>query len=157
MLNNDILKRLKSTFEMDDKKVLDTFLLAEHRVPIDKLKRWLLKEGDLNFVMMKDRELAIFLNGFITENRGKKEGAQTVPENKLNNNIILKKLKIALSLKSEDILEIFELIDKPITSHELSGFLRNPKQEKFRPMLDQYMRYFFQGLRYKYGSNKQEN
>ena len=150
MLNNDILKKLKSAFEMDDKKVLDIFLLAEHRVPIEKIRRWRLKENDPNYVPMNDLELAIFLNGFITEKRGQKKGIQVVPEKRLNNNIILKKLKIALALKTQDVLYLFALVDKPITGNELSDFLRNPKQEKFRPMMDQYLRHFLQGLRAKY-------
>ena len=154
MLNNDIFKRLKTIFDMDDRKMKDIFLSEEYRVPSEKLRRWKLKEGDPDYVSMKDRELAIFLNGFISERRGKKEGAQMTPENRLNNNLILKKLKIALALKSEDILELFALIEKPITAHELSGFLRNPKQEKFRPMMDQYLRYFLQGIRAKYLEKK---
>ena len=44
--------------------------------------------------------------------RGKKEGTQPEPEDKLNNNIIFKKLKIALNLKAEDILRMMALVQE---------------------------------------------
>lgn len=160
MTNNDILKRMRAIFNMDDQKLMGIFQLADHRVSKGQINGWFKKEKEFGYVHMRDRELAIFLNGFISEKRGKKEGVQVVPENELNNNIILKKIKIALALKTEEVLDIFQMVEKPITSHELSGFLRNPKQEKFRPMLDQYLRYFFQGLRARYqksNTSKQRN
>lgn len=155
MVNNDILKRLRVAFDMDDQKLVEIFLLADHQVSIEKLRSWLTKEVDPKYTPLGDKQLAIFLNGFITEKRGQKKGMQVEPENRLNNNIILKKLKIALALKTEDVLDLFALVDKPITANELSDFLRNPKQEKFRPMMDQYLRHFLQGLRAKYRKQKE--
>ena len=54
-------------------------------------------------------QLAAFLNGLINERRGRKEGSPAKPEKRLNNNIILRKLKIAFNLRDEDVLEYFGL------------------------------------------------
>jgi uncharacterized protein YehS (DUF1456 family) len=67
----------------------------------------------------------------------------------LTNNNILRKLKIALNLKSEDILELFALIDKKVSKPELSSFFRNPDHSSFRPLLDQYLRNFLTALQLK--------
>jgi len=99
---------------------------------------------------MTDRELAIFLNGLIVKNRGKREGPQPVPEKVLNNNIILRKMKIALELRAEDIVDMFALIGKKISKHELSAFFRHPDNKSYQPCLDQYLRNFFNALQAKY-------
>ena len=73
--------------------------------------------------------LESFLNGFIIFKRGKqdpKPGQPTKPvlSNESVNNILLKKVKIALALTSEDMLEILEEAGVTITKGELSAVLR---------------------------------
>jgi uncharacterized protein YehS (DUF1456 family) len=109
-----------------------------------------LKDGDPDLVELSDNELAYFLNGFINEKRGKKEGVQPVTETTLNNNIIFRKLKIALNLKDTDILEILKLAGLPISPHELSAFFRNPDQKQYRVCHDQFLRNFLHGMQLKY-------
>ena len=62
----------------------------------------------------------------------------------------LRKLKIALNLKSDDILELFALANKKISKHELSAFFRKPNHNSYRPCLDQYLRNFLNGLQIKH-------
>jgi len=121
--NNDILRRLRFAFDFNDSKMIKIFELAECPVTRSQVSDWLKRDEDPAFKEMKDVELATFLNGFINDMRGKKEGAQPLPEERLNNNIIFRKLKIALSLKDEDILEILLLADFKMGKHELSAFL----------------------------------
>lgn len=68
----------------------------------------------------------------------------------MNNNLVFRKLKIALNLKDDDILEILELAGKKISKHELSAFFRKPTHEKFRNCHDQILRNFIHGLQLKY-------
>jgi uncharacterized protein YehS (DUF1456 family) len=95
-------------------------------------------------------QLATFLNGLIIEKRGKKEGPQPIPEKQLNNNIILRKLKIALNLKDEDILDLLKLAGLEISKHELSAFFRKPGQNQYRECKDQVLRNFLSGMGMKY-------
>jgi uncharacterized protein YehS (DUF1456 family) len=150
MTNNDILKRIRYVFDYNDAKMIEIFAQAEFKVTRPLLSNWLKPEEDPEFNNLYDNQLAAFLNGLINENRGKKEGPQPEPENQINNNIILKKLKIALNLKTDDIIELFQLADKPLSPHELSAFLRNPKQAQYRPFMDQYLRNFLNGLQIKH-------
>jgi len=154
MTNNDIMRRIRYTFDFNDTKMIEIFSLADHQVTRAQVSDWLKKDDDPAYQELLDYQLAIFLNGFINEKRGKKEGAQPVLEKKMNNNIIFRKLKIALNLKDDDILEIFKLVDLRISKHELSSFFRNPNQDKYRPCKDQFLRNFLHGMQIKYHDNK---
>lgn len=150
LTNNDILRRMRYIFGLSDSKMIETFGLGGQLVTRAQISDWLKKENDPAFRDLNDYQLAIFLNGFINDKRGKKEGVQPVPEKKLNNNIIFRKLKIALSLNDEDILEILEMADMQISKHELSAFFRNPDQRQYRTCNDQILRNFMQGLQSKF-------
>ena len=146
MDNNDILRRIRYLFNFSDQKMIALFELANYDVDKAVVANWLKKEDDPLVVEMTDRELAIFLNGLIIEKRGKREGPQPEPENSLSNNMILKKLKIALNLKTDDILDLFSLVDKKLSKHELSSFFRNPNHKSYMYCMDQYMRNFLNAL-----------
>jgi len=150
MTNNDILRRIRYTFDFNNRKMLEIFALAGYEAKPSQIIAWLQKDGDPDLVELNDNELAYFLNGFINEKRGKKEGEQPVPETTLNNNIIFRKLKIALNLKDTDIMEILKLVGMPISPHELSAFFRNPDQKQYRICHDQFLRNFLQGIQLKY-------
>jgi uncharacterized protein YehS (DUF1456 family) len=126
------------------------FKLANYEVGKKDVIGWLKKEEDPLFLEIADKELAIFLDGLIIEKRGKREGPQREPENRLNNNMILRKLKIALGLKTDDILDLFDSIDKKISKHELSAFFRNSDHNSYQPFKDQYLRNFLNALQTKY-------
>ena len=72
----------------------------------------------------------------------------------MNNNTIFRKLRIALNLKDEDILEILKLVDIEISKHELSAFFRKPGQSQYRECKDQILRNFLRGMQMKYRDNK---
>lgn len=149
MTNNDILRRIRYLFNLSDLEVVALFKLADYDLDETEVKNWLKKEGDPELVEMSDRELAIFFNGLIIEKRGKREGPQPEPEDELSNNMILMKLKIALKLKSEDIIDLFALVDRKVSKPELSAFLRSADHNQYRPLMDQYLRNFLSALQKK--------
>ena len=150
MTNNEILRRIRYLFDFSDLKMIALFKLANYDVKKADLSNWLKKEDDPLLIEITDKELAIFLSGLIIEKRGKREGPQPEPEDPLTNNMILRKLKIALDLKTDDILNLFTLVDKKISKHELSAFFRNSDNKSYRPFMDQYLRNFLNALQTKY-------
>ena len=150
MNNNDILRRIRYTFDFNDVKMMHIFGLADSEVSREQISNWLKKDDDPDFQSLYDIKLATFLNGLINDKRGKKEGEQPKPEKTLNNNLIFRKLKIALKLKDEDIVAILELADMTISKHEISAFFRNPNQSQYRQCKDQILRNFIHGLQIKY-------
>jgi len=130
--------------------MIEIFALADNQVTRAQISDWLKKDDDPAQLNLNDRNLAIFLNGLINYKRGKKEGTQAEAEKHLTNNIIFRKLKIALNLKDDDILGILSLAHFRISKHELSAFFRNPEQEQYRLCKDQILRNFLQGMQLKY-------
>ena len=154
MNNNDILRRLRYAFYLNDTNMLELFAEGGALVEKDQLKIWLKKEEDEGYQAIYDKDLAAFLNGFIVLKRGKREGELPIPEKSLNNNTIFRKLKIALSLKDEDILEILKLADFKFSKHELSALFRKSEQAQYRVCKDQVLRNFLTGLQVKFHPNK---
>lgn len=150
MENNKILRQLRYTFDFSDGKMANLFALGQLECSKKQIENWLKKEEELGFEVLTDRQLAVFLNGFIVHNRGKKEGPQPQPEDRLNNNLILRKLKIALNLKDTDMLEILDLADFKLGKHELSAFFRKSSQDQYRECKDQVLRNFLFGLQLRY-------
>ena len=153
MNNNDVLRRVRYVFDFNDTKMMTLFAAADHKVTRAEISDWLKKDDDEAQKVLSDKELAIFLNGLINDKRGKREGAQPIPEEILNNNIIFMKLKIALNLKAEDVLEIMELADFRISKHELSAFFRRKNHKHYQICKDQILRYFLKGVQIKYRKN----
>ena len=150
MTNNDVLRRIRYTFDFNDEKVIGIFALADLEVSRSQISQWLKKDEDEDFENLSDKKLATFLNGFINDQRGKREGEQPVPESKLTNNIIFRKIKIALNLEADDVLEILGLVGFSLSKHELSALFRKPGHKHFRQCKDQILRNFLQGLQLKF-------
>lgn len=150
MNNNDILRRLRYALELNDQSMIDLFALVDQQVERNQLKNWLKKEKDTGFAICNDKTLATFLNGFIVHKRGKRNNEIPIAESRLTNNIILMKLKIALNLKSDDILELLKLADFPLSKAELSALFRRKDHQHYRECKDQILRNFMQGILLKY-------
>ncbi len=153
MTNNDILRRIRYTFDFSDTKMMAIFDLAGYQITRSQISDWLKRDDDPAYQECNDFQLAIFLNGLINDKRGKKEGPQPEAEEQLTNNIIFMKLKIALNLKAEDVLEIMNLTDLRMSKHELSAFFRKAGHKNYRNCQDQILRNFLKGMQLKYGPN----
>jgi uncharacterized protein YehS (DUF1456 family) len=149
MTNNDILRRLRYVFDFNDTKMIAIFALADVDVRRGHIIAWLVKDDDPTFEVCKDHMLATFLNGLINDNRGKKDDITPKPERKITNNIILRKLKIALNLQSANIIAITKLAGLTLSAHELSSFMRRPGHRNYRECKDQVLRNFLSGLQIK--------
>jgi uncharacterized protein YehS (DUF1456 family) len=146
MVNNDVLRRVRYIFDFNDSKMITIYGLADHHVSREEVSAWLKKEGDEDYEECSDLLMAAFLNGLITDMRGAKDGQKPVVEKRLTNNMIFMKLKIALSLKAEDVMAILALADFKISKHELSAFFRKPEHKHYRECKDQILRNFLKGL-----------
>jgi len=150
MNNNHCLRRIRYILDFPDSKMIDIFAQANQTVTRAEVSAWLKKDDDADFVKCPDTMFATFLNGLINDKRGKKDGAQVEPEQRLNNNIIFAKLKIAFKLQADEILSILALADLRISKHELSAFFRRPDHKHYRKCQDQILRNFLKGLQLRY-------
>jgi len=64
----------------------------------------------------------------------------------MTNNDILKKLRVALKLTNEDIVEIMKLVDFQVSKSELGALFRKEDHPKYMECGDQFLRNFLNGL-----------
>ena len=64
----------------------------------------------------------------------------------LTNNDVLKKIRVALQLKDDDIVKILDLADFRISKSELGAFFRKETHPKYMELQDQILRNFLNGL-----------
>ena len=152
MNNNDIFRRIRYTFDYTDEQIIGLFDLGGIATTRSEISAWLKKDDDADQKSLYDINLAAFLNGFIITHRGRKDGEQPKPEKSLTNNMIFRKLKIALNLKEEDIMHAFDLADFKVSKHEISAIFRKPTQKQYRLCKDQFLRNFLLGIQLKYRS-----
>lgn len=170
MDNNDILIRLRYAMDMKDTDMIEIFKLGGIQVTKEELQKILVKSqinstlpGNGKVVDENRKEcdnfmLESFLNGFIIFKRGRQESKPGEPEkalyqikdNKAVNNVFLKKVKIALSLSGEDMLEIFRQSGLTLSNGELSAVLRKEGQRNYKECQERYVRNFLKGLALRY-------
>lgn len=157
MTNNIVLRQFRYIFDLSDEEMINLFAQADMAVTKMEVCNWLKKEDDEEHKEITDLQLATLLNGFINHKRGKKEGPQLPPEQKLNNNIIFRKLKIALNMRDTDILEVYDYVGMEISKHEISAIFRKPSQSQYRECKNQFLRNFLHGLQLKYRPEEKIN
>ncbi|MCH1929336.1 DUF1456 family protein [Shewanella acanthi] len=147
MINNDILRRLRFVFDFNNAKMTKIFAHVGREVPTEEMIALLRKEEEEGYKACNDTTLCQFLDGLIIEKRGLREGAE-IPKaiSRLNNNLIFKKLRVALEMREEDILATLALAEVDMSKSELGALFRNPDHKNFKACGDQILRNFIRGL-----------
>ncbi|MGM0751587.1 MAG: DUF1456 family protein [Bacillota bacterium] len=161
--NNDLLIRLRYALDLKNTEMVEIFELGGIELSKEEVLKVLTKtqysddfEDDIledeDHIPCDDEMFESFLNGFIIFKRGPKPGQQERPELTYEhvNNLLLKKVKIALSLTSEDMIEILDLAGVTITKGELGAIMRREGHNNYRVCGDRYARNFLKGLAIRY-------
>jgi uncharacterized protein YehS (DUF1456 family) len=153
MINNDVMRSIRYMLDLGDAKVVEIIRLADAEFAIEKtdVAGLLKKEGDDGFAPCSDRILAHFLDGLVVYYRGRDESLPPRRvEDRISNNLVLKKLRVAFQLKDVDMHEIFERAGFPLSKPELSALFRQPGHKHYRACGDQILRNFLKGLTLRY-------
>ena len=147
MINNDILRRLSKIFNFDNAK-LQTIFSSNHCELSNAQIECLFKEKDeADYQELSDEQFASFLNGLIDEKRGSQDGKVRQAELALSNNMIFNKIKIALALKADEVIEIIEMAGITLGKYELSAFFRNVNHKHYKDCSDEVLSAFLSGLK----------
>lgn len=149
MNNNDVLRRLRYALDISNPAMIEIFQISGCTMAQPTLIKLLKKEEEEDFISCSNPLLSFFLDGLIIHKRGRKNPAETEapkPDASLNNNAILKKLRIALDLKEDDMLALMALAGVTISKSELSALFRNKGHKHYKECGDQFLRNFLQGL-----------
>ena len=150
MTNNDFLRRLRYALNIKDNVMVQIFKKGNIVLTREDVIDYLKKDIDEGFKKLNNNELIAFLDGLIIQKRGKREDGTPIPQVKVTknnlNNILLRKLRIALSFKSYDMIKIFKLGGVEISEGELSALFRSEDHKNYKECGDKYIRVFLKGL-----------
>lgn len=147
MTNNDTLRRLRYALNKNDLAIAQITSKSGRDTSEAEVISWLALEDEPGFLALSDTDLCSFLDGLIVEKRGPHPSGNVPPPLEyLSNNEILKKLRIAFNLKSEDMLTVFRKAEFDVSNAELGSFFRRADHPKFAKCPEQVLRKFIKGL-----------
>ncbi|MCM0583415.1 DUF1456 family protein [Weissella diestrammenae] len=160
MNNNDILIRLRYALSIKKPDLIKIFAFGGLTVDEVMLNRMLAKQEketprDQHLTM---QELEMFMNGLIISQRGHKKDTQgqvikptlDMTDEASINNVVLKKLKIAMSYTSDDYQSFFDSAGIEVSNSELSAVLRRPDHRNYKAAGDRYVRNILKGMTLQY-------
>jgi len=148
MTTNDILRRLGFALKLNDRTMLEALELAGSPVAKETLDSYFKKDDEEGFAECPRTVLAALLDGLILRFRGARTdtAGPVRPQAVLDNNAVLKKIRIALSLKEDDLLAIMRLSGMDISKNELTALFRDKGHKNYKECMDQFLRNFLVGL-----------
>ncbi len=147
MTNNYKLSLLMNSLKLSKTDILKSYKLVDKKITQDDVDDILREPSDEKFVLLSDEGFEMFLNGFIIYKRGPSDKKAKKQKIYFSNNIILKKLKIALNLKDEDIIKVFQNDGLEITKSQLTAYFRRDGHINYRKCSDSLLKRFINGLK----------
>ena len=148
MTNNDILKRLRYALNFDNVTMIEMYRRADVEMTQARIDAMMKKDDEPGYEHCPRSLLGSFLDGFIAYKRGPRADGGGAPKRSLTltNNVILRKLKIALELRDEDFVGILKLAGDDVSKAEISALFQKPDHKNFKECHDQFLRNFIKGL-----------
>ncbi len=162
------MRRLRYALRCDDAQTSRFIQLGGGTTTTAQAARFRAKETEDEFTPCDAEVVAQFLDGLILEKRGpkqsneptttnpwpdrskNKQAAAATPEKmeaeQMDNNVVLKQLRIALSLRSDDVHAILVDGGSAMSASEAGALFRKPDARNYRKCGDQVLRQFIAGL-----------
>ncbi len=142
-----VIQRIKESLKLKKSDIIKIYEAEGIDIDEKRLDAILRNPSSKKSINATYEELGIFLDGLIRVLRGEPVNPPGDDEEIiLDNNLIIKKLKIALNLKSIDIEMIFNLSDYPIGKSKIRDIFRSPTHPKYKPCNDAVLDAFLEGL-----------
>ena len=142
-----ILYKIKTALGLDNETIIKAYALAGYEMTEERLVQLLMRRNEKGYSECSFEELGLFLDGLILLKRGpgpqKSDKHETIV---LSNNLILKKLRIALKLREAETEIIFGLGDIPLGKQQLASLFRSEKHKNFKACPDELLMAFLNGL-----------
>lgn len=154
MDTNDLNRRIRYAFSLDDADVLKLFGLAAYSTESADIEGWRTKPGETGYRECPAQAITALLDGLIIDKRGAQDASKdngsvkpTINDSApLDNNRVLKQLRIALSLRAEDVGAIVAEGGGKLGKSEVSALFRKQGTRNYRQCGDQVLRWFLSGL-----------
>ena len=149
MANNEILRSIREALSLDDAAMVQIFKESGREVGQSTITALLKSEDDDGYIPCSDPILGFFLEGLIIHKRGRQgtaPAATAPPASILTKNSIVKKLRIALDLKEDDLVSILKAARIEISKNDLGALFRKEGNKHYKECSDQLFKGFLKGL-----------
>lgn len=143
---NEILYRIQKALNLTTEEMLKAYKLEAYQMEASHLESLLKRRQDKGFIPASYEELGVFLDGLVALKRGPSPKNPHDDAVELTNNLILKKLRIALELKEPETEIIFGLADVELSKQQLSALFRKEGHKNFKACSDELLMAFLDGL-----------
>tara|TARA_B110000093_G_scaffold66786_1_gene72547 strand:- start:5 stop:478 length:474 start_codon:yes stop_codon:yes gene_type:complete len=155
MTNNEVIKSVRYTLEIKNKEVLQMIQACGVELTILDVVNLLKNEEDEGFLECPTETIHAFLDGLILQRRGPIDGpVKKISTSTIDNNTILRKLRIAFEMRDTDLIATIESVGLRISKSELSALFRAPSHKNFMKCGDQFLRNFLKGLTHRFRPNE---
>jgi len=147
MNTNETIGKIIEALKLDRASIIEIYQLARYPIELDHIDRWSLPSDNSEFISCSYEELGNFLDGLVILKRGPNPNSSKGDEAiSLTNNLILKKLRIALNLREPEIEIIFSLGEATLTKQQLSSLFRKESNKNFKECPDELLVAFLDGM-----------
>ena len=146
MKTDKILKKIVEALSLKNDEIQAIFRLENHPIEIDYISNMLLDDKKEDFISCSYNELGLFLDGLISSKRGASTSSRKDEIIELSNNVILKKIRVALELKSSELVILFALVDIELKVHEINSLFRKEGTKNYKSCSDELLYKFLEGL-----------
>jgi uncharacterized protein YehS (DUF1456 family) len=154
MTNNEVMKSVRYTLQIKNKEVLQRIGSGGVELTILEVVALFKDEAEEGYHGCSAKTLHAFLDGLILQRRGPSSGpAKKFPTSKIDNNTILRKLRIGFEMRDTDIIATLENAGLRISKSEVSALFRAPSHKHFKQCGDQFLRNFLKGLTHRFHPN----
>ncbi|MCK5678770.1 MAG: DUF1456 family protein [Flavobacteriaceae bacterium] len=143
---NEILYRIQKALNLTTEEMIETYKLEAYEMKPSHMEALLKRRNDNDFMLCSYEELGIFLDGLVTLKRGPSPKRDSDEVVELTNNLILKKLRIALELKEAETEIIFGLGDVELSKQQMASLFRKEGHKNFKICSDELLMAFIEGL-----------
>lgn len=149
MANNEIMRSIRDALDLDDATMISIFREAGREVGLSTIAAFLKTAEEDDYIPCSNPVMGFFLDGLIILKRGRQAERPVPAENpvaELTNNMILKKLRIALDLKEDDLVGILRLAGITVSKHVITALFRKQGHKHYKECTDQFLIGFIKGL-----------
>ena len=149
MANNDILRSIRDALTIDDATMIQIFKESGRDVGQSTISALLKTEDEDGYIPCSDPILGFFLDGLIVYKRGTQDRVpvpSAKPAASLTKNAIVKKLRIALDLKEDDLTSILKTAGIEISKNDLSALFRKEGNKHYKECSDLMFKGFLKGF-----------
>ena len=144
---NDILFKITKALSLTHTQIIEAYKLADFEMREERLSSILKRRQDKAYEEATFEELGVFLDGLVLLKRGASDKPSDDNEVlELTNNLILKKIRVAMELKEADLVILFALAEVTLTKRQIGSLFRKEGSKNFKACSDELLMAFLEGL-----------